>query len=86
MVEEITHESIRGNFDIDPYHDELISNPELREAFNDAKEMGYGQYEAHAYSHFVVFGPDEAEQQFDEELIETIRADAETAIASDESL
>lgn len=80
MAREITHESIRGNFDVDPYHDELISNPNLREAFNEATRQGYEGEEAHAYSHFVVFGPGEAERQFDEEIIEAVRDDAEAQL------
>jgi len=65
--------------DIDPHWDALMSNPALGEAFGYAtNELGYDEHiRAHAYARFVVYGPEYAERKFDEEVVESVREDAE---------
>lgn len=42
----------------DPLHDALLSNPDLREAYNAAVEGGLSSDEAHLYARRAVFGED----------------------------
>lgn len=42
----------------DPLHDALLSNPELRETYNEAVEGGMSSDEAHLYARREVFGED----------------------------
>lgn len=42
----------------DPFHDALLSNPELREAYTRLEEEGYSTNEAHYLARKEVFGED----------------------------
>lgn len=48
----------------DPRHDAILSNPDLREAFNDALEEGMTEDEAHEHARREVFGDEYYEQEY----------------------
>lgn len=47
-----------SDFEGDPRHDALISNPDLREAYTELKEEGHTTDEAHYLARKEVFGDD----------------------------
>ena len=58
---------------IDPYWDGLISNPDLREAFNEAKERGHETQEAHVVARLEVFGEEQARDQFGDDAVDAVQ-------------
>jgi len=64
------------DMNIDPYWDALMSNPELRNAYNEAERNGYSGKRAHAIARIEVFGVDHARESFshnnDEEVFQEV--------------
>ncbi|WP_251330418.1 hypothetical protein [Haloplanus pelagicus] len=57
---------------VDPNWDTMVSNPEYREAFNDAEREGHSTEESHIIAHVEVWDKKSALEKFDEETVEEL--------------
>jgi len=62
-----------GERPVDGDWDSLISNPDLREAFNAAREDGFDTDEAHVWSQVAVFGEEWAREKFDDDAVDAVQ-------------
>jgi len=59
------------------YHDTLISNPEYREAYNEAVEDGLESLDAHKVAHVLTYDKQHALSKFDADELEEALAQIE---------
>ena len=59
-------------WNVDPNWDTMVSNPEYRDAFNDAEREGHSTEESHIIAHAEVWEKKHALEKFDEETVEKL--------------
>ncbi|WP_338739496.1 hypothetical protein [Haloplanus salilacus] len=59
-------------WNVDPNWDTMVSNPEYREAFNDAEREGHSTEESHILAHVEVWDKKSALEKFDEGTVEEL--------------
>lgn len=70
-------EASDGEFEVDGDWDTLTSNPEYREAYNDAERDGYRGEEAHIVAHLEVYEEEFVREKYDDEAVEEVVEKAE---------
>ena len=71
------------NWKPDGNWDGLISNPDLREAFNQAVAAGHSNEDAHVIAEVTVFGQEAAADKYGNERVDELLEETEAAPCSD---